>query len=105
MELTYELRGNGYVIKRNGIDYMIQDSYIPFPAATLEESAQLHIADLIASQNVQPQPSLEEQLQQLQSDLGNVLLESANDKAKISNLEATVGNLLLEVATLKGGAA
>ncbi|PAQ15081.1 hypothetical protein CD798_08545 [Bacillaceae bacterium SAOS 7] len=45
----------------------------------------------------------EEITQQLQADLGNVLLESANDKAKISSLEATVGDLLMEVAALKTG--
>lgn len=103
MNLTYEIRGNGYVIKADGKDWIVQESYIPFPAATLEESAQLHIADLLDGQNVQPSIPLEEQIQQLQSDLGNVLLESANDKQKITSLEATVGDLLLEMAALKTG--
>ncbi|MED5017941.1 hypothetical protein P9847_11570 [Paenibacillus chibensis] len=42
---------------------------------------------------------------QLGADLGNLLMESAMDKATIMQLEDTVGNLLLEVAMLKGGAA
>lgn len=42
---------------------------------------------------------------QLGADLGNLLLESATDKATIMQMEDTVGNLLLEVAMLKGGAA
>jgi len=41
---------------------------------------------------------------QLGVDLGALLLESAQDKATILQLEDTVGNLLYEVATLKGGA-
>ncbi|WP_010098455.1 hypothetical protein [Ornithinibacillus scapharcae] len=39
----------------------------------------------------------------LQTDLGNALLESASDKARIAELETTSGALLLEVATLKSG--
>ncbi|MFD3261847.1 hypothetical protein ACE3MQ_24925 [Paenibacillus lentus] len=50
------------------------------------------------------QPSLSEQVLSLESDLGNLLLENAADKATIATLEDTVGNLLLEVAALKGGA-
>ncbi|SDW30554.1 hypothetical protein [Paenibacillus sp. PDC88] len=37
--------------------------------------------------------------------MGNLLIESAADKATIMGLEETMGNLLLEVAALKGGAA
>ncbi|MCY9760936.1 hypothetical protein M5X06_18810 [Paenibacillus alvei] len=46
---------------------------------------------------------LTEQVKSLEADLGNLLLESATDKATITTLEDTVGNLLLEVAMLKGG--
>lgn len=41
--------------------------------------------------------------EQLKADLGNILLESANDKFKIASLEATTGDLLMEVANLKLG--
>ncbi|MFD3260831.1 hypothetical protein ACE3MQ_19745 [Paenibacillus lentus] len=47
---------------------------------------------------------LSEQVKSLESDMGNLLLENAADKATIATLEDTVGNLLLEVAALKGGA-
>lgn len=47
-------------------------------------------------------------LQQENADLnltiGNLILESANDKATIASLEETMGTLLMEVAALKGGA-
>lgn len=49
------------------------------------------------------EPSPNKQIEQIQNDLGNVLLERAIDKAKIANLEATAGDLLLEVANLKLG--
>ncbi|MEC0370058.1 hypothetical protein [Paenibacillus chibensis] len=47
----------------------------------------------------------QKQTEQMGADLGNLLMESAMDKATIMQLEDTVGNLLLEVAMLKGGAA
>lgn len=42
---------------------------------------------------------------ELTEEIGNLLIQSATDKATIMGLEETVGNLLLEVASLKGGAA
>lgn len=47
--------------------------------------------------------SPEEKIEQLEQDLGNVLLESAADKAKVTELEIAQGNLLMEIALLKGG--
>lgn len=44
----------------------------------------------------EPEPDLTE-------TLGILLLESANDKATISNLEDTLGTVMLELANLKGG--
>ncbi|WP_144869664.1 hypothetical protein [Paenibacillus sp. FSL M8-0142] len=51
-----------------------------------------------------PDPTLSEQVTELNQTVGNLILESANDKATIASLEDTVGSLLLEVASLKGGA-
>ncbi|MNJ68520.1 hypothetical protein D3C77_647760 [compost metagenome] len=51
-----------------------------------------------------PDEVLSDKVMNLESDLGNLLLENAADKATIATLEDTVGNLLLEVAALKGGA-
>lgn len=44
-----------------------------------------------------------EPIQSTEEMLGTLLLESANDKATIANLEETLGNVMLELATLKGG--
>lgn len=55
----------------------------------------------------EPQPlrkPLTEEVDELNSTIGTLLMESANDKATISSLEETVGTLLFEVAALKGGA-
>lgn len=47
---------------------------------------------------------LQQENADLNLTLGNLILESANDKATIASLEETVGTLLFEVAALKGGA-
>ena len=46
---------------------------------------------------------LTEEVEELNTTLGTLLLESANDKATIASLEDTMGTLLFEVAALKGG--
>ncbi|MGG1878125.1 hypothetical protein ABDI30_11230 [Paenibacillus cisolokensis] len=51
-----------------------------------------------------PEPTLSEQVTELNQTVGNLILESANDKSTIASLENTVGSLLLEIAALKGGA-
>jgi len=48
--------------------------------------------------------TLQQENAELNKTIGNLILESANDKATIASLEDTVGSLLLEVAALKGGA-
>lgn len=47
MNLTYELTENGYVILNDGVKWIEQSGFIPYPAATLEESAQKHIAVML----------------------------------------------------------
>lgn len=47
--------------------------------------------------------SPEEKTQQLEQDLGQILMERAADKAKIAELEKAQGDLLMELATLKMG--
>lgn len=51
-----------------------------------------------------PEPTLSEQVAELNNTVGTLILESANEKATIASLEETVGTLLFEVAALKGGA-
>ncbi|MBS4195322.1 hypothetical protein [Lederbergia citri] len=47
--------------------------------------------------------SEDERFNQLQNELGNILFESAKDKARINDLEMQQGNLLMEIALLKMG--
>ncbi|MBG9655401.1 hypothetical protein [Cytobacillus firmus] len=47
----------------------------------------------------------EEKIQQLEQDLGDILLESAMDKAKIAEMETAQGDMLMEIAMLKMGGA
>ncbi len=50
------------------------------------------------------QKELEKQeKEQLKQDLGNILFESAMDKAKIAELESNQADLLMEIALLKTG--
>lgn len=48
MNLTYEVNGNGYTIFKDGKPWIAQNGYIPYPGATVEESAQNHIDAIIA---------------------------------------------------------
>lgn len=55
MELTYEIQGAGYTIFNDGKAWIVQTTYIPYPGATVEESAQNHIDQIIAESNM-PEP-------------------------------------------------
>ncbi|MGC6588014.1 hypothetical protein ACPV3A_24090 [Paenibacillus sp. Dod16] len=52
----------------------------------------------------EPRKPLTTEVDELNTTIGTLLLDNANDKATISSLEDTVGTLLFEVAALKGGA-
>lgn len=52
MNLTYETTDNGYKIFNNGVLWIVQDGYIPFPADTMAQSAELHIQDILREQTV-----------------------------------------------------
>lgn len=52
----------------------------------------------------EPRKPLTTEVDELNTTIGTLLMESANDKATIASLEDTVGTLLFEVAALKGGA-
>jgi hypothetical protein len=60
MNLTYEVTERGYTILLDGKPWIVQDKdiYIPFPAATMEESAELHIQQILKD-NTSPEPSTE----------------------------------------------
>ena len=79
MDLSYRLIGQGYVIMNNGVDWIIQDVYIPYPKGTVEESAQAHIDAIIADNEATEQEQTTiEQLQQQIADLQDALIELAS---------------------------
>ncbi|OMF77511.1 hypothetical protein [Paenibacillus glucanolyticus] len=48
--------------------------------------------------------SKDDQIDEMNTTIGTLLLENSNDKAMITSLEDTLGTLLFEIAELKGGA-
>lgn len=57
MNLTYKVSGKGYIIYLDGVAWVDQTSYNPYPRNTLEESAQAHI-DEILKESQQPSENL-----------------------------------------------
>lgn len=51
MNLTFEVKGNGYTILNDGVIWIKQDGFFPYKGETLEESAQLHINAIIEDLN------------------------------------------------------
>lgn len=87
---------------------MIYPSDIPGMSSRLMinlETDELYY-DYYAAETIETKVSgLQKENAELNLTIGNLILESANDKATIASLEETMGNLLLELASLKGGAA
>lgn len=90
MNLTYEIinDGKGYMIKNDGVNWIMQDSYIPYPGATVEESAQNHIDQILLDFNRPKEPTEIE------------LLKAENEALKASQLEQDT--LIMEL--ILGGA-
>lgn len=57
MNLSYEVKGSGYVILNNKIPWIVQKTYIPYKGKTIEESAKNHILELLKENNVVEQPN------------------------------------------------
>lgn len=86
---------------------MIHPDNIPGMEAVLKVNLQEKVLfyDYYAIETIENKVSELQQINnELNTTMGTLLLESANDKATIASLEDTVGSLLLEVASLKGGA-
>lgn len=47
MNLTYQITATGYTILNDGIPWIVQETYIPYEGATMEESAQNHINTIL----------------------------------------------------------
>lgn len=93
---------------RSAYEKIVQVESIPEDYAdgkyqyTVEDGFKLNVRWVEPNSAVDPK-ILVEKVQQLESDLGNALIESAVDKAKITELEKAQGDLLMELATLKMG--
>ncbi|MGE8080522.1 hypothetical protein [Peribacillus loiseleuriae] len=84
------------------IGYLVE-SIPEFEEVEGKESVIKYINGVFFVEYKERELTVEEQLQQAQSDLGTLLLESANDKARIAELEVTQGEMLMEIAMLKMG--
>lgn len=84
MNLTYEVKGNGYVILNNGVNWIEQEGYFPYQGATVEESAQNHINALIEEQNSAAEEgnkmqALEDRLTLTEEILMEMMLNGVNE--------------------------
>lgn len=52
MVLTYEVTSIGYTIFNDGVPWYHQETYIPYPADTMEQSAQNHIDMILKEINM-----------------------------------------------------
>lgn len=96
----------------NGIDLGSVSMVYPDNIPGMDSVLKINLQEKVLFYDYYAIETLETKLSDLQKEnaelnltIGNLVLESANDKATIASLEETVGTLLLEVATLKGGAA
>lgn len=49
MNLTYQITATGYTIFNDGTPWIVQETYIPYEGATMEESAQNHINTILTN--------------------------------------------------------
>lgn len=67
MNLTYEVKENGYTILNNGVAWIEQEGFFPYQGATVEESAQNHINAL--TEDTTKEEEKENKLQSLEDRL------------------------------------
>lgn len=101
MELTYEVQGNGYTIFKNGEPWIVQKSFIPYPGATVEESAENHINTIIDEMNSPVSPSLEDEIEHLKDDIAELLFKSSLTELEFENIKDENAELMLRVAILE----
>lgn len=78
MNLTYEVKNDGYTIFDNGKPWIVETSHsTPFPCDTLEESVQKHIDYLIEIRKPKPQPEdeLTVEVNNLRNDVDTLLIK------------------------------
>lgn len=93
MNLTYELTENGYKILNNGVVWIEQENYIPYPGETIEASAQNHIDQLL--KDVIAEETQANDIEQLQEDNAMVAETLALALEEIEQLK-------VEINTIKG---
>ncbi|MGX8711626.1 MAG: hypothetical protein ACQGTM_15445 [bacterium] len=105
MTLTYTVSDNGYTILRDGVPWVVQDGYIPYPGSTIEESAQNHIdqiiADQAAAEESAQQPS---ELDILGQTAAQLQLDNMQLNSTVDTLGAMAAQSQLDIMALKGGA-
>lgn len=85
MKLTYEIinNGKGYMIKNNGVNWIKQETFIPYPGETVEQAAQNHINAILEEQQHQENKVTEiEQLKVQNDELTLATLDLAETVAR-----------------------
>lgn len=83
MNLTYEVKENGYTILNNGVAWIEQEGFFPYQGVTIEESAQNHINALMADVNTEASKKeemqdFEDRLTLAEEMLMEIMLNGAN---------------------------
>ena len=69
-QITYEVLEDGYMLKLDGKDWILQHKeHVFFPEKSLEENAQLHIEELCKPVE---EPTVEEQIAELEIKLAEL---------------------------------
>jgi len=78
VNLTYEIKDNSYTIFKDGVAWIVQDGFFPYKAETIEESAKLHIDNIIEDFNRPAEPTNEEKVAELEAEIAekNALIEN-----------------------------
>lgn len=107
LNLTYVLEGEGYVILNNGIPFIVQDRYIPYPAETIEESAKKHIECVIKDyakrdQEIISIEKLQEQLTETQLALVEQFEVNLVLQEEVTNTQLALAEIFESVVNANG---
>jgi polyhydroxyalkanoate synthesis regulator phasin len=76
-QITYEVREDGYMLKLDGKDWILQHKeHVFFPEKSLEENAELHIEELCKP--VEDMPSKDEEIARLQEQVAALQAQVAS---------------------------
>ncbi|MEK4030782.1 hypothetical protein MKZ02_19890 [Pseudobacillus sp. FSL P4-0506] len=103
MNLTYQVENNKYTILKDNRPWIVQDDYFPYPGATVEESAQNHINQIIADNTRQEEDIVtREELEAQSTELKLAIAETAETEAmERANMQLAIAELAEFIA---GGA-